>query len=460
MIPRSPLSLSLSLLLLFLVTPAPCQEARAEPVSRPAAQDEGLKEKAERLLKAVDEVSLEVEALAGARFKKKVDSRVHDEKELTEFLKKKIFEEEMSEGRLERTQYLLRRVGLIPEDMDLAKEFIKLLVSQVGGFYDPDRGKFFMMLKSAKMGEMANRTVMAHELTHALDDQLFDLKRFTGDKNMSEDEGFASGSVIEGSATALMLRWTMKNRNKFDQKEMLESQKDEMEKSMEFFTYPEYFQTLVAKYYIGLNFLAKGEGLLSVMQAGKEGLRPNIAHAFKHMPQSSEQILHPYKYWDEEAEDLPVRLVDEKSFEESQGLKVIGHDTLGELLCGILGKPKRRTKDKKFLAAKVQLMAQPKYWIHKSGRGWGGDRVFIVGPDKKKPEGMVWMIWWDEKKDVAEFLKAYKLAGGKGRDYGVATEGKLCVLTYGSLQGEEAKILAGALAAPVQKGKTPFQVRD
>ena len=423
-------------------------------------QNKELEAKAKKLLEAAEEVRHDVELLAGQKFRKEVESQVHNEKELAEFLKKKIFEEELAGGRLERSQFLLRQIGLIPKDMDLAKEFLDMLVSQVGGFYDPERGKFFMMLKSAKMGEMANRTVMAHELTHALDDQLYDLERFSSNKDMSEDEGFATGSVIEGSATSLMIRWTLVNMNKFDRKEMMESQKEETDKSMKLFDYPEYFQTIVAKYYIGLNFLTKGEGMRSLMQAGKTGLRSNIERCFKQMPRSSEQILHPYKYWDKEALDLPVMLVDEKAFEEAQGLQVIGHDTLGELLCGILGKPKRSNKDKKFLEVRIQLMTQPKYWIHKSGSGWGGDRVFIVGPDKKKPTGLVWLIWWDKKKDVAEFLAAYKKVGGKGLDYGVTSEGKLCVLTYGSLKGQQDKILAGALAAPVQKGKTPFQVED
>lgn len=454
---KMPLLLLSSLsLVLSLSDPAVGQEP-----AKPAAQaDQELEAKAKKLLEAAAEVSKEVEILAGAKFAKKVESEVHNEEELAAFLKKKIFEEEMAGGRLERSQYLLREVGLIPKDMDLAKEYIALLVGQVGGFYDPERGTFFMMLKSAKMGEMANRSVMAHELTHALDDQLFDLKRFTENKDMSEDEGFSTGSVVEGSATALMIRWTLANRNKFDQKEMMESQKAEMEKSMVMFSYPEYFQTLVAKYYIGLNFLTKNEGMRSLMQSGTKGLRPAIAHAFKHMPVSSEQILHPYKYWDEEVVDLPVTLVDEKAFADSLGLHVIGKDTLGELLCGLLGKPKRAQKDKKFLEVRLALMIQPKYWIHKSGKGWGGDRVFIVGPDKKKPEGMAWLIWWDEKKDVEEFLTAYKKVGGKNRKYGLAEKGRLCVLTYGSLEGDADRILEAALEAPVRKGKTPFKVLD
>ncbi|MEZ5987666.1 MAG: hypothetical protein R3F30_00780 [Planctomycetota bacterium] len=406
----------------LLAAPLAAQGTEA-PASRPVLTEEEkrLEGKAKELLDTAEDVQAEVEKLCGQRFEHPVKKGVHGEAELREFIVAKL-REEYGDGKLERSQYMLRTMGFIPPDMDLEKAFLEVLLSQIGGFYDPERKQFFMMLRSAAMGEFANRTVIAHELTHALDDQLYGL----GDRmkpGLSEDAGFAVGAVAEGSATCLMMRWGVANQGKYDMKEMLESQKEEMERNLVFMQAPPYFHTMLARYMMGMYFLTKGKGPTALVQA-RNGVRDAVGAAFGEMPRSSEQILHPDKYWDPQRRDLPVVLADEEAFARIVAgrcdLPVADEDTLGELLCSVLGKKHRKKYDENLMAALSALMMQPRYWVHASGRGLGGDRVFIMARTRKAPEALLWVTFWDTAGDAQEFADCYAKQAGKGLGYGQA----------------------------------------
>ena len=64
----------------------------------------------------------------------------------------------------------------MPQDFDLAKNTVDLLTEQAAAFYDYDRKKLF--ITESKGDEIARRPVLAHELSHALADQYFNLAKF------------------------------------------------------------------------------------------------------------------------------------------------------------------------------------------------------------------------------------------------------------------------------------------
>ena len=93
----------------------------------------------------------------------------------------------------------------------------------------------------------------------------------------------------------------------------------------------------------------------------------------KRPPTSSEQILHPEKYWDADKRDHPV-VVDDERMERmilSDGFHVVHKDTVGELLCAILTSP----ADKKL---NIMLASQAGYWTNDDAAGWGGDRFYLL----------------------------------------------------------------------------------
>ncbi|HET9212932.1 MAG TPA: hypothetical protein VFR03_21175, partial [Thermoanaerobaculia bacterium] len=108
----------------------------------------------------------------------------------------------------------LKAFRLIPETMDLGRYLPELLSSQVAGFYDPD-GKYMTLvdtsLGAAGKEEKAQNEdmVLVHELTHALQDQHFNLHRFE-ERDPLSDGGTAKKALVEGDATLTMIDASLK----------------------------------------------------------------------------------------------------------------------------------------------------------------------------------------------------------------------------------------------------------
>ena len=69
----------------------------------------------------------------------------------------------------------LKLFGLVPDDFDLKKNTIDLLTEQAAAFYDYDDKKLFLLGNDSASTEV---TTLAHELSHALADQHFELGRY------------------------------------------------------------------------------------------------------------------------------------------------------------------------------------------------------------------------------------------------------------------------------------------
>lgn len=371
------------------------------------------------LIRMADEVEQDVERIRGWKFKKRVERKVYTEPELRKFIEKKLFEEELGGGRLERTEALLRVTGVIPETCDLRKTYMDVLLNQIGGFYDPETNAFYMLNRQGvDYGPLLTRVLVAHELTHALDDQYVDLDKLLKASSDTQDAGAAIGAVVEGSATVLMSVYMLQAQSsgKYDAKELSDVMEAEMKRSQAFLDAPLYFQTIVANYMCGMYFYA-GRDMQIMMGGGEtDGIADRILQAARKPPTSSEQILHPDKYWSKAERDEPVlvRDADVEPLLERDGWHIVHRDTLGELLCGVAATPADRKTD-------LVLMGLPTYWITDASAGWGGDRVYLLAPGKTKAEAeqhvlkhrgtadvrAVWITLWDRRDDRDEFLETY-----------------------------------------------------
>src|SRR5256886_9135851 len=87
--------------------------------------------------------------------------------------------------RLRRSELVLKKFGLLPRDFDLEKLMVSLLREQVAGYYDP-KTKTVNLLDWVPIEEQ--EPVMAHELTHALQDQTVNLDKWMkkGEKDLGE----------------------------------------------------------------------------------------------------------------------------------------------------------------------------------------------------------------------------------------------------------------------------------
>jgi hypothetical protein len=95
----------------------------------------------------------------------------------------------------------LRELGLLDAEDTLKRVAGEIYAEQVAGFYDPRTGRL-ALVRGADAGALGEVT-LAHELTHALEDQRFGLDDVAD--RMLDDRSLAGLAMVEGTATALMI---------------------------------------------------------------------------------------------------------------------------------------------------------------------------------------------------------------------------------------------------------------
>src|SRR5262249_20919571 len=116
--------------------------------------------------------------------------------------------EQTTPAEMHATETMLRKLGLVPRDFEYRAFLIKLLTEQVAGYYDPKLQEFFL---ADWIDLEAQKPVMAHELTHALQDQHFNLRRFEHWPKGDADAELAAHALIEGDAVVSMTLYMARN---------------------------------------------------------------------------------------------------------------------------------------------------------------------------------------------------------------------------------------------------------
>ena len=258
------------------------------------------------------------------------------------------------------------------------------------------------------------------------------------DRELTEDESFAVGGVVEGSATALMLAWMTRAiaTGEFDLTEMMEISRQQADQTEVLLAAPPYFTLIVANYMVGRHFITKGQLMVPGM-TGDLDTGASILEVAENMPRSTEQLLHPDKYWDPEKRDEPGRLANDRVIVEQiaafTGKDVVHRDTLGEMVCALMG----LKADHKL---NQNLMAQASYWTNRYSRGWGGDHLFLVagrsedGSEDLDGAGVVWITAWDTEEDREQFAGAVVKHRSETPGLTVVESGRVAVFGMGALR--------------------------
>ncbi len=386
---------------------------------RPAASTAGNRQDAQAQLDALgrltEEIAKEVEALRGWSFKQPIAKQFATPEQVRAYIERNLATS-LPGGEIAVVEAMLRTIGLIPPACDLKRTLLSVLENQVGAYYDPETRTMNLVQRPGPMPAIVERMMLAHELTHALDDQYVDLgSLMKRSGSETEDSDFVVESVTEGSATGLMLQYMVKAQlaGRVNASELTAYAAQEAERSKPFLEAPRYFSSILGAYICGMQFLAKGN-LMSLLTApDNRAIGDNLITARKSMPRSSEQILHPAKYWDPAQRDEPVP-IDDGAVEQwlaKPDRWVVRRDTFGELLTAILTTP----KDK---APSLMSMQTSDDWTTPAAAGWGGDRFYLLasGPTAadaarslKTLQG-VWVTVWDTRADREEFVTALAAA--------------------------------------------------
>jgi hypothetical protein len=176
----------------------------------------------------------------------------------------------------------LQALGLIPSSVDLAKAEQSLQGGTVVGLYDPNDKTLRVRGTSATPYV---RQVMAHELTHALQDQWFGLSRPALD-NATDESGLAFRGLIEGDARRIETDYHRSLSTAEQQEADAEVQQISgggIDPSI-----PQVLVTLAAfPYVIGLRFVQ------AIVQAGGQS---RLDRAFRNPPTTSRQLINPDVY--------------------------------------------------------------------------------------------------------------------------------------------------------------------
>ena len=271
---------------------------------------------------------------------------------------------------------ILKALGLLPADASLTDLYISLLGSQVAGLYSPDDKKLYVVSKSGGLGA-TEKVTFSHEFTHALQDQNFDIGSLRLDEIGQGDRSFARLSLVEGDATLVMSQWEITNLTQAELGEILSAAGDDESLKILLAMPPILRESLLFPYTMGLGFV---QG----MQA--QGGWQAVNDAFAKPPDSTEQILHPDKYFDRET-PVPVALPHSLASGLGAGWKVGLEDSFGEFQMQIW------LKQNTTIAAAEAIDA---------AAGWGGDRIAALnGPDGAW--AVVFKTAWDTDADAAAF---------------------------------------------------------
>lgn len=284
-------------------------------------------------------------------------------------------DEQTTPAEMHASEAALKKLGLVPPEFRYREFIIKLLTEQVAGYYDTKTAQFYLADWIELEGQ---KPVMAHELTHALQDQHFNLRRFENWPKGDSDAELAAHALIEGDATLAMTLYMAKNP--LVALAFMRSLGTTMNSSEQFKQAPRALrESLVFPYEQGSEWATR---------LYRRGGWELVSAAFDDLPQSSEQILHPEKYFAREA-PVKVSLPDLRATLGTTWQR-IDYDVNGEWSYYLI------------LDQFLENAAESR----RAAAGWAGDR-YAVYEDRTGNVVMVQLCVWDTEEEAREFFDAY-----------------------------------------------------
>jgi hypothetical protein len=271
----------------------------------PAANQQPMtKQQAKELFRSVDEILGFVSSDTKLPIEHAVKRKLISRDQVNHYLKEK-FDEDEGARRMERSEVVLKKFGMLDRDFHLRTFLLSLLTEQIAGFYD-NKTKTVNLLDWIEPEEQ--KPVLAHELTHALQDQKIDLTKWSDvslestshdvqedNRHLQVDEAdTARTAVAEGQAMAVFIDYTLRPSGKTiadapDLANRLKDQVTDTGGSPVMARAPLLLQeSLMFPYGDGLSF---EQAIL--VKAGKEAAFGGV---LANPPSSSFEIMHPEAY--------------------------------------------------------------------------------------------------------------------------------------------------------------------
>jgi hypothetical protein len=356
------------------------------------------------------EIRRQVETLRGKAFIRPVPVYLISQRELRA-ISDRDWDKDYPGAKLRSYEELLAWLGMVPPEINLKSAYGEFFVAQVAGLYDSDskemdipvvstgstnRPKGVAEKKLPAVAPAIDSLVLAHEFTHALEDQYWAIDDSKDhDTQASTDRGTAHDCLSEGSATRVMIEaipaqwtpgaptfylllWNLIHSGTGEW--VLAHEIGHSWKSSDALVpgVPEALARSEAlPYAFGYNFCTE-----TMRQWGLDGLD----YVAEHPPVSSAQVMHSSKYWT--WRDFPVQIDLPETF--PGGWLQVSSDSVGEAGMAVLF---------------GCLFHNPTYGLQVA-RGWDGDHVALF-QDGDGHRLLVWASSWNSTNAAGRYAEAW-----------------------------------------------------
>ncbi|MGE0545835.1 MAG: hypothetical protein AB7O24_06080 [Kofleriaceae bacterium] len=348
---------------------------KTEAPTKPASDNTNTdRKRAEAALARLAAVQTKLAALRELPFDRQVPAGFQETKEFREALHREIAKE-LPADKAANTSAAAFHLGFLEKPVNLAEAMEEMAAREIAAYYDPSENRFFYVRipDSESVADM----VSAHELTHALQDQHFDLEKYISN-DLESDALIARSFVGEGDATFTMFGYLAKlptlaatdlpKVEQFIRAMNASIDLDDLSGSPPALALP--------------TLLSYSKGAVLAQAAFKHGGWNAVNNLYKTPPDSSEQALHPEtKLYPKR--DRPHRV----TLAKLPGVQ-IDHDVIGELMWWVYFRLWHRD------AAEL------------ASEGWGGDRYLVVRQPDGNHVGVI-ATSWDSVEDAKQFADAY-----------------------------------------------------
>ncbi|HOO55719.1 MAG TPA: hypothetical protein PLN69_02780 [bacterium] len=346
---------------------------------------------------------------------------LEDMDELIDVLRKS-FRRDYPGRRYEMLQKIGEKIGFYVDEIETEDDLIRNYAQNIAGFYDPLEKAIFVISRElreeieASIPDERNMSVfssldpvwedwlrkhqeditLVHEITHAMQDQNFDLVEWQDQYSSNTDSILAVKTVIEGLAEITELYMVSNDaeiilREFLDfyeylgenrENERLYDTQDPILDSGQDVSYQyklTYFPYIYGFALIQRQYLKKG-------WSGTHDLHYDY-------PMSTEQVIHPEKFFDKKKLDWPTFIMPPDLYDVLPENYVFqDSDSMGEYRIYIL------LKDLIFTSAEAMQVSE----------GWDGDRYLAFENTDTEDISFSWLTIWDTENDAEEFFEFYK----------------------------------------------------
>jgi hypothetical protein len=295
-------------------------------------------------------------------------------------------------GDIERVEAVYTQIGLLPPGTTLRASIESLYEAEGAAFYDPRAKRLVVttnpietplalrMVGFISGRDLAGEMIVAHELVHAMQDQIWGVPTDPDPiANAQGDCRLAYRALLEGDATLAGFGQILGGGPDPGAVRAIERELTKLPAELAT-RHPETPAALLAA--LNVQYQA---GAAFVGRALARGGWPAVDGIYDDPPTSTEQVLHPERYFDTRDAPVAVSLAGTETLARA-GWSPVLEDTLGEIFVRVIAE---RTMPERAAAV---------------AGGWGGDRLRALARGSELV--LVWMTTWDTPADADEWNAA------------------------------------------------------